>query len=591
MSKRRGGRRSLGRGGGWALTGALLLAGCSGGGGGHGLAVSREACDASGSFDGPNTGATHLQRDASWTYEPGATKVGGSVHVHWHGRSIVHQDGSAGVPNPPVNYAMVVNATGGFNVTARIDHVHKSAVIQLYGEIPVILDEHRYDPGSIRISLDAGRLHTDMWACAMQDPLGLQTNKQIPVKTAYILHVMDSKGRLSIFVDGHEVTTMADRGIFKGGRIWFGLDSNAPTGGFDLTRLAVHPVSANGAVSVAHPLDEVFRHPASNGLQQLVAKIRPDFRIGAAVSIGPLASDPRYHRIALGGNFGQFTTENAGKPQFVEPQPGVFDYGEENLVEKAAQRNGIEIHGHTAVFGEANPRWMTKLAAQHPKQMRHVMDALITHDVQRYQGVMTSYDVVDEPMSDNQSTLLRNDIWLRSIGPSYLPQAFRVAHRANPKLQLCFNDYGLEADDTRWVNTYKYIKHLVVDKHVPIGCVGFESHVYQHSDEEYARILRRHIEALARIGVASRVSEMDVETADGPAFQTEQFSSILGACLAEPTCLSFTTWGIGGVYGSTAYIDNQGLHYRGGLLWDRKLRPIPAVAALRHLLRTKFTHQ
>ncbi len=201
-----------------ATTGALLLAACSGAGHGRDQAASQEGCNASGSFGNAIPGANHLQRDASWQDEPGATPAGGTVHVVWQGRSIVHQDGSAGVSNPPVNYALVVTTTGGFEVSARIDQVRRSAVVQLYGQVPVILDEHRYEPASIRISLNGGWLRTDMWACARQDPRGLQTAHRIPVKKAYVLDVRDSRGRLSILVDARSVATMADRGIFKGGK-------------------------------------------------------------------------------------------------------------------------------------------------------------------------------------------------------------------------------------------------------------------------------------------------------------------------------------------------------------------------------------
>ena len=543
---------------------------------------------ASSSRLGPN----ELLDDPSWGSTPGATPTAGGIHVHFTGRAIVNKDGSAGGPNDPVNYAALINTDGTFDLTARLVDIHASAVIQLYGKVPVILDEHRYDPASVRINLQGDRLLTDSWKCADQDTVSLRTAGPIAAQSQHTLSLRDADGRLGISVDGQDIETIDDAGIGATHELWLGLDSNEPGGSFNLVKLQLEPAASSQHLTISRPLDNTYVHKSPDGLQQLVAQVRPGFRIGAAVSIGPLASDPGYQR-TLVDNFGQLITENAGKPQFVEPRPGRFFFGEEDQLAQFARQNGMTLHGHTAVFGEADPLWMTRLASSDPKQMLTVMKDLIRHDVTQNVDVMTSYDVVDEPQSDYSDQMLRPTIWLKSIGPRYLPIAFRTAHRANPTLELDWNDYGLEADNQRWHNFYRYLRHLVLVEHVPIDGVGFESHIYEHGDQEDPNILRSHIEALAKLDIVSRISEIDVETGDGADFQSQQFSGVLDACLQEPTCLSYTTWSVNNKYGSTSSVDANGYHPGTGYLFDQHNKPVPAYHALQNLLSAmpRETHE
>jgi endo-1,4-beta-xylanase len=97
-------------------------------------------------------------------------------------------------------------------------------------------------------------------------------------------------------------------------------------------------------------------------------------------------------------------------------------------------------------------------------------------------------------------------------------------------------------------------------------------------------VLRSHIQALAKIGVKSRISEMDVYSDSGTAVQSQQYSAILQACLAEPNCISWTSWGVTDRY--DYFKDDDGSIQQGeDFLWNADLKPTPAVDVLRQLLR------
>ena len=58
----------------------------------------------------------------------------------------------------------------------------------------------------------------------------------------------------------------------------------------------------------------------------------------------------------------------------------------------------------------------------------------------RYEGRVTSWDVVNEPFEDG-SPLLRENIWHRTLGEDYVAEALRMAHDADPEAKLYINDY------------------------------------------------------------------------------------------------------------------------------------------------------
>src|SRR5690606_36006767 len=69
--------------------------------------------------------------------------------------------------------------------------------------------------------------------------------------------------------------------------------------------------------------------------------------------------------------------------------------------------------------------------------------------VGRYAGVIPSWDVVNEAVEpeDGRPDGLRDSPWLRAGGFEYVRLAYELAHRADPRAQLVYNDYGCEHDD------------------------------------------------------------------------------------------------------------------------------------------------
>lgn len=138
--------------------------------------------------------------------------------------------------------------------------------------------------------------------------------------------------------------------------------------------------------------------------------------------------------------------------------------------------------------------------------------------------------------------------------------------------KLYLNEFGAEADGPRWDALYALVVRLK-GRGVPIDEVGFQSHIHEAGDHIDPAVLRSHIAALAELGLSARISEIDVY-GESPRVQATQFAGVLGACLSEPTCTSFSTWGITDRYGSTA--EHDSCHTNGRAA---EMRATPTVAS------------
>ena len=526
-----------------------------------------------------------------WQYLPGsAAGDQESLRIQPDNFSIVHQDGSGGQPNPPVNlFGTHLETSGSWHVFATLSDVQDSAALQLYGQVPLVADEFRVERKSIRLSFAGSTLTASRWNGTSQTPFTMSLPFSPAPDHTINLAIAKAGKTLSITINGRLAGIMPEDGSLSTGTVWLGADATKTA--WTLSSLQAS-ADAGGHVGLVDTSAMHVNGPDAQGLQTLASRKRPGFVVGAAMALAPAVSDSQYAGVAFGGNFGSLTTENALKWQFVHPTPDTYDFHEADALVALAQRHNMTVHGHTLVFGEANPAWAQALPTATASDKQHVQDVMTDHIktvAGHYKGKMSSWDVVNEPLADSETfdpaagQTFRNHIWYRAMGEGYIATAFTAARQTDPQAQLFMNEYGLEFDGERWDAFFALVSKLKAQG-VPIDGVGFQSHVYEAGDKIDPAVLRAHIQKLARIGLKSRISEMDVYNDDGQAVQTQQFPAIFQACLAEPTCVSWTTWGVSDRY--DFWQDDDGSIQQGAdLLWDKRMRPTPAVDAIRQLLQ------
>ena len=363
---------------------------------------------------------------------------------------------------------------------------------------------------------------------------------------------------------------------------------------------------AAGAVSVlilagAAIADEASTSPST--LRALGARIQ--LHIGTAAIPSDL-SDPTLSQITS-EQFSVLTPGNEMKWQVVEPQQGTFDWtGADNLVNFAEAHREL-VRGHTLVWHNQLPNWLTQGVANGTISNSQLLDLLhqhITTEVSRYRGRIWQWDVLNEMFADsNPSQLNPNDFWISHLGPSVIADAFRWAHAADPDALLCYNDYNIAGEDgsnAKFDAAFAMVKNLVAQR-VPIDCVGDQGHL----DLQFGFnpiLMTQDLQSYASLGLKVAITEADVrtfvETTDSdqtpivsPTDPTpshtanpagaDWYIGMLQSRLAVKACISFTVWGFAD---AESWIPGTFKGEGDADLYDVNLNPKPQYTALQQTL-------
>lgn len=528
---------------------------------------------------------------SGWNYMPGVSPQSDGLHVSYIGRGIVKQDGTFRQANSAINtYGTYLSTPGDFAIHGTLANINGGATIRLYDSVPIVQDEFRSETRGLELKITKNDIRVAAWG----DATKRAPEKQSPVEThtytlasssTVSLSIMRSGDKMTVSANGNNLVTLATRNLVRD-RVWLGLSAERPGDSWVLSRLEADGLKdsvANNA-QTASPYTK-----SSSGIQALATAKRPGFLVGVAATFGPAVSDTDYARTLFGGDFGQLTPENALKWQFIHPQPDVYNFSEADALVDLARKNKLSVHGHTLVFGEANPAWVRALPIVTASDKERVKQTMIDHirqTVGHFKGKIASWDVVNEPLADYDTDAgtsgLRKHLWYEALGESYIAAAFKAAHEADPQAKLYINEFGLEDDDERWQVFLALVSRLK-SQGVPIDGVGFQSHVYEPGDEIDRATLRGRIQTLAKLGLTSRISEMDVHRENGSTAQAKQYTAIFDVCLTEPSCVSWSTWGVSDRYNMS--LDDDGSINQGqDFLWDTRMQPTQALRSLRDML-------
>ena len=534
---------------------------------------------------GPKPDVTLDLLQGNWNDVPGIRAGSGGLQVTATARQIVKQSGEGGQPNPPLNLAGTHLMVGGdFALSATFADVKADASWAVYDRPPVIADEFRVEPAGVRLTLQGGDLKISVFDGSQKKDV----TRPVPVHDEHVavkdqaapLTVRRSGDTLAVASGADTLSSLPLGRVFSSGELWLGFSSES--GGFDVTSLkAIAPEGAGLRTSGSASADA---QASAQGLQALARKLRPDFRIGAAVALGPLTGDEDYAR-EFAGNFGALTPENAMKPQFLSPQQGVYTFGEADAILAVAESKGMAVHGHTIAFTEAMPRWMQDLPSGSEPERRASAAALLDYIntvVTHFKGRLASLDVVNEPFDVNQGTSLQQNIWYRIFGPGYPAVVSKAVYAADPAVLQYINENGADVPGRR----QDALLNLALDTNGQGGHiygVGLQAHVYDLTTDAISADALTH--TLNRFGAARlhvRISENDVTDEQGTEAQAKQYATVLATCLRSPACVSYTTWGVDDRY--DWWIDDDGSLRQGhDHLFDNG-QPTPAYDAMKRAL-------
>lgn len=250
---------------------------------------------------------------------------------------------------------------------------------------------------------------------------------------------------------------------------------------------------------------------------------------------------------------------NELKWQALRPTPTTYNYERGDRLIRFAQDHNMLLRGHTLMWHQGLPSWFKETV--NASNAERFMTEHIQTVVARYAGQMHSWDVVNEAIAPDQGHArgLRHTPWLEVLGEDYIEKAFRLAHEADPKALLFYNDFNLDfaipREEKKRIAVLQLIERLL-DKGVPIHGLGTQAHLNGAKLRQIdAGKLRQYFGHIARLGLKILVTELDVidqrlpqDFALRDRYVAATYEDYLTAVLEEAAVIGVITWGLSDRY-------------------------------------------
>lgn len=258
-----------------------------------------------------------------------------------------------------------------------------------------------------------------------------------------------------------------------------------------------------------------------NNATTLAAKYEGYFSIGAAVDSQSVST----HADLLRKHFNSITPENEMKFESLQPSEGNFTFADADRIVDFATRNGMKVRGHALVWHTQNPSWLFSNGAGGTVSREVLLTRMRNHIdtvMRRYRGKVYAWDVVNEAIMEDGSYRDGNEEegkqsrWYQILGESYIAEAFKAAHEADPDAKLFYNDF-YNYIPAKHQGIYEMLKGLL-EQGVPVHGVGLQCHINVEPSKDpnnqayYQSVenLEKAIELYASLGLEVHVTELDV---------------------------------------------------------------------------------
>jgi endo-1,4-beta-xylanase len=303
--------------------------------------------------------------------------------------------------------------------------------------------------------------------------------------------------------------------------------------------------------------------------------------VGAAVNMTPFRNEQIYSD-TLRREYNLLVAENAFKFDALHTARTTYNFTDADALVSFAQANGMAVRGHTLVWHNQLPAWLTSGNFTRDDVIAILRDH-ITTVVGRYRGKILAWDVVNEAIDDATGQPRTNSFWAQKIGPDYIAMAFQFAHDADPNAVLYYNDFEAEGSGTKSDGVFNLVRGLV-NQGVPIGGVGWQMHKinpFRISSANHTNAQR-----LAGLGLEISITEMDVRIqlpSDAQELQQQAlaYNDVVTFCLAEPNCAAVVTWGFTDKF---SWVPGTFSGFGDALVFDANYQPKPAYTAMQSVL-------
>lgn len=311
-----------------------------------------------------------------------------------------------------------------------------------------------------------------------------------------------------------------------------------------------------------------------------------DFPIGVSVKIEKLKNDEPYREIVI-SQFNSITAERVMKPDLMHPQKDVFYFNDADYLVDFCRKNNKRLHGHTLIWHKRLPSWIENFRGN-----RYAWEDILKTHIQtlvgHYKSDVQSWDLINEAFNDDGS--LRDNVWLKNIGETYIEKCFMYANEIAPEVKFFYNDYNLESNN-RKLNAVLQMVDNLKSKGIKIDGIGMQMHIR----DIYPDISKINLAAvrIQEKGLLVHYSELDIslnkhgdKSALTPDMLEAQKRRIIDVVegykkLQKKYQFGITIWGLddaGAWLGRQAYKDWP-------LLYDENYMPKPVYFGLLEALK------
>src|SRR5262249_1984658 len=255
------------------------------------------------------------------------------------------------------------------------------------------------------------------------------------------------------------------------------------------------------------------------------------FFVGTAVAVSPFRGEQIYQD-TLRREFNIMVAENAFKWDSVRPSRTTFNFTDTDALVDFAQANNMKMRGHTLVWHNQLPGWLTSGNFTRDEVIEILRDHIATL-VGRYKGRVWAWDVVNEAIDDATAQLRTSSCWFQKIGPDNVKMAFELTRHADPDARLHLTDYSIEGMNPKSNAVYNLVQDLK-NQGEPIDGVGWQMHQSNgfRTQPQHQMNARR----LGDLGLDISITEMDVRInlPDSGAAQQQQadaYGDVINLCL------------------------------------------------------------
>lgn len=223
------------------------------------------------------------------------------------------------------------------------------------------------------------------------------------------------------------------------------------------------------------------------------------------------------------------------------------DFSEMDAKVNFGRARGMELHGHVLVWFDDIPDWVK---AAPKADVEAIMNEHIDAVVGRYKGKIKVWDVVNEVMNDENSTLRLNHKWAEAMGTDYIRKAFVRAHAADPTAVLRYNEFNIENSIEKSKAKFEGVKALLINlkkQGAPVHALSWQMHVTPESFD--APTLLARMNEIADLGFDNYISELDVELPENASAadyeqQKQTFKKVIETALKARRLKSIVFWGL-----------------------------------------------